>query len=165
MICNMVKIYLICGKICSGKTYYSKELAAEKNAIILSCDELSRIIDRNVSIDSDKYDIIAKELQSYLFRRAAEISKYGVDVILDWGFWTERDRISASEFFSENGCKTEWHYIDVSEEQLRKNIEKRNASLSDSEYFVDEGLLEKCLSRFEVPSKDFIDVWKTINGG
>lgn len=158
----MAKIYLICGKICSGKTYYSKELASEKNALILSCDELSRIIDRNVSVDSDKYDAIAKELQSYLFRRAAEISKYGVNVILDWGFWTEKDRTAASGFFSENGCETEWHYLDISEEQLRKNIEKRNASLSDSDYYVDEGLLEKCLSRFEVPAKNSVDVWVNI---
>ena len=82
----MAKIYLICGKICSGKTFYSKELAAGKNAMILSCDELSRIIDRNVSVDSGKYDSIAKELQSYLFRRAAEIANHGVNVILDWGF-------------------------------------------------------------------------------
>ena len=158
----MAKIYLICGKICSGKTYYSQNLAAEKNALVLSCDELSRIIDRNVSVDSDKYDIIAKELQSYLFRRAAEISKYGVNVILDWGFWTEKDRTAASGFFSQNGCETEWHYLDISEEQLRKNIEKRNASLTGSDYYVDEGLLKKCLSRFEVPDRNFIDVWVNI---
>lgn len=159
MICNMAKIYLICGKICSGKTYYSKELAAEKNAMILSCDELSRIIDSHVSVDSDKFDIIAKELQNYLFRRAAEIANHGTNVILDWGFWTEKDRNSASEFFSEKGCETELHYLDISEEKLRKNIEKRNASLSGSDYFVDEGLLAKCLSRFEIPSKDSVDVW------
>ena len=154
----MAKIYLICGKICSGKTFYSRELAAGTNAIILSCDELSRIIDRNVSVDSDKYDSIAKELKSYLLKRAAEIANHGVNVVLDWGFWTEKDRISTSEFFSENGCETEWHYLDVSDEQLRKNIEKRNASLSESDYFVDEGLLEKCLSRFEAPGKESIDV-------
>ena len=158
----MAKIYLICGKICSGKTYYSKKLAAGTNGVILSCDELSRIIDRNVSVDSDKYDSIAKELQSYLFRRAAEIASHGVNVILDWGFWTERDRISASEFFAVQGCETEWHYLDISEEQLRKNVEKRNASLSVSDYFVDEGLLEKCLSRFEIPDRNSIDIWKEV---
>ena len=158
----MAKIYLICGKICSGKTYYSKKLASGTNAVILSCDELSRIIDRNVNVDSDKYDSIARELQSYLFRRAAEISNHGVNVILDWGFWTERDRTTASEFFSENGCEIEWHYLDVSEEQLRKNIEKRNSSLTDSDYYVDEGLLEKCLSRFEVPDRNSIDIWKEV---
>ena len=158
----MATIYLICGKICSGKTYYAKELAKEKNALILSCDELSRIIDRNVSIDSDKYDIIAKELQRYLLLRAADISNHGVNVILDWGFWTERDRTAATFFLTEHGFRHEWHYLDISEERLKQNIEKRNSHLTDSDYFVDEGLLEKCLSRFEVPDKKSIDVWRTV---
>ena len=159
----MAVIYLICGKICSGKTYYAKELANEKNALILSCDELSRIIDRNISIDSDKYDIIAGELQSYLLRRAADISNHGVDVILDWGFWTEGDRTAASSFLAEHGSLHEWHYLDISDECLKENIEKRNSHPSDSDYFVDDGLLEKCLSRFEVPDKGSVDVWKVIN--
>ena len=158
----MAAVYLICGKICSGKTYYAGKLAAEKNAIILSCDELSRIIDRNVSIDSDKYDVIARELQSYLLRRAAEISNHGVDVILDWGFWTERDRAAATFFLTEHGFEFEWHYLDISEERLKQNIEKRNSQLTESDYFVDEGLLEKCLSRFEAPDKKSVDVWKIV---
>lgn len=158
----MATIYLICGKICSGKTYYAKELAEEKNAIILSCDELSRIIDRNISIDSDKYDIIAKELQSYLIWRAVDISRHGVSVILDWGFWTERDRAALSYFMNDHGFKHEWHYIDISEERLKQNIEKRNSNPSAFDYVVDEGLLEKCLSRFEVPDKKSIDVWRTV---
>lgn len=159
----MATIYLICGKICSGKTYYAKELAEGKNAIILSCDELSRIIDRNVSLDSDKYDSVAKELQRYLLIRAADISNHGVDVILDWGFWTERDRLAVTFFLTEHGFRHEWHYIDIPDERLKQNIEKRNSQLTDSDYFVDEGLLEKCLSRFEVPDRKSVDVWKTIN--
>lgn len=159
----MATIYLICGKICSGKTYYAKELAEKKNALILSCDELSRIIDRNISIDSDKYDVIAKELQSYLIWRATDISGHGVNVILDWGFWKERDRAALSYFLTDHGFKHEWHYLDISDERLRENIEKRNGHPSAFEYFVDEGLLNKCLSRFEIPDKKSIDVWKSIN--
>lgn len=34
----MTKIIAICGKICSGKTYYSKELNIREKAVILSCD-------------------------------------------------------------------------------------------------------------------------------
>ena len=36
----MSKVYLICGKICSGKTTYSKKICAENNAILLSVDEI-----------------------------------------------------------------------------------------------------------------------------
>ena len=35
----MAKLYLICGKICSGKTYYSDILKEKLNAVVLSPDE------------------------------------------------------------------------------------------------------------------------------
>lgn len=35
----MSKIYLICGKICSGKSYYAKALKDENHAVISSTDE------------------------------------------------------------------------------------------------------------------------------
>ena len=32
----MARIILICGKICSGKTYYARQLKEKYNAVILS---------------------------------------------------------------------------------------------------------------------------------
>lgn len=154
----MSKIYLICGKICSGKTYFANRLSAEKNALILSCDEFSRVIDRNIQIDSDKYDIIARELMDHLLTLAIDIAKHGANVILDWGFWTNAQRAAVTDLLIENGQEFEWHYMDISDEQLRQNIEKRNNNLGKDDYFVDEGLLQKCLSRFEVPDENFAAV-------
>lgn len=151
----MSMIYLICGKICSGKSYFAKQLSAEKNAMILSCDEFSRIIDRNIQVDSDKYDMIALELRDHLLRLAMDIAKHGADVILDWGFWTNDQRKTVSALLTENRQEFEWHYMDTSDEQLRKNIEKRNSNLGSADYYVDEGLLRKCLSRFETPDENF----------
>lgn len=36
-----MKVFLICGKICSGKSYYAKELKDKYNAVILSTDEVT----------------------------------------------------------------------------------------------------------------------------
>ena len=35
----MGKVILICGKICSGKSYYSKKMKEKLNAVIISPDE------------------------------------------------------------------------------------------------------------------------------
>jgi predicted kinase len=35
------KVILICGKICSGKTTYTKKLIEENKAVLLSCDEIT----------------------------------------------------------------------------------------------------------------------------
>ncbi len=144
-------IHLICGKICSGKTYFAKRLSREKNAVILSCDELSRTIDRHISLDSGAYDILARDLQKYLLDRAADIGRMSVDVILDWGFWTAAQRAEVSAFFREKGLEFCWYYMDIDDISHKRNIEKRNSYTHENEYYVDEGLLSKCLSRFEEP--------------
>ena len=69
---------------------------------------------------------------------------------------------NACRLFEENGVEYEWHYIDVSEETWKRNIEKRNAAYHDGAkgvYYVDEGLLEKLQSLFEEPERGEMDVW------
>lgn len=34
----MAKVIAICGKICSGKTWYARQLREQEQAVILSCD-------------------------------------------------------------------------------------------------------------------------------
>ena len=92
---------------------------------------------------------------------AAEISRAGTDVILDWGFWTDADRRAVSEFFRDRGIDTQWHYVKVSPEVLDAHIEKRNREVEagkSTAYFVDENLKRKCLERFESPSEGEMDV-------
>ena len=36
---NMGKVILICGKICSGKSYYAQKLSKTENAVVLSRSE------------------------------------------------------------------------------------------------------------------------------
>ena len=37
----MAKVYLICGKICSEKTWYARKLRERVGAVILSTDEVT----------------------------------------------------------------------------------------------------------------------------
>ncbi len=151
----MAKIYLFCGKICSGKTYYAKKLAAEKQAMILSCDELMlSVLPEDLG---DEYGIYSEKCKSYLHKMAVEMVKAGCNVILDWGFWYQREREEISEFYKSHNVAFEWYYIDTSEEKRRENIRKRNDEVVKEEnqsYFVDEGLFEKCNTLFEVPDEE-----------
>ena len=54
----MTKVMAICGKICSGKSYYAKQLKNKENAVILSCDKLTHVLfDNNLG---DKHDEMSK---------------------------------------------------------------------------------------------------------
>lgn len=157
----MSKIYLICGKICSGKTYYAKHLKEKYNAVILSTDEATFALINNEQ--GEFYNVFAARVNNYLKKKAAEIALAGANVILDWGFWTKKDRTDISAYFSERNIPFEWHYIDIDDETRQRNIAERNVKVKSgnggSDFYVDEGLLNKVNTIFEVPEQSEIDVW------
>ncbi|MBP3656594.1 MAG: ATP-binding protein [Clostridia bacterium] len=158
----MAYAILICGKICSGKSTYANELSRKERAVILSADEIMlSFFDPYLG---DQHDIIAAKVEAYLKKKATQILDAGANVILDWGFWSKAGRRENRAFFEDKGYECRMHYVDISDETWRRNIDSRNAQVlagrSDA-YLVDDGLLEKLMSRFETPSEDEIDVvWR-----
>ena len=154
------KAYLICGSICSGKTFYAKQLSVAENAVILSCDEIENdLFQKNLG---SAHDLMAERIHSYLLKKAVEIISHGTNVILDWGFWRKADRENTSNFFKSHNIAYQWHYMDTSTEQRLINIRSRNQAVKNGDspdYYVDSGLLEKCSSLFESPRREEIDVW------
>lgn len=163
----MAKIIAICGKICCGKTYYANQIKEKENAVILSCDELTKdLFDNDLG---EKHDEMALRIWDYFKKKSVELVKAGCTVILDGGFWSLENRRSLTEFYASRKIPCEWHYIDVDEQTWRKNIEERNRKVLNgeggSDYYLDEGLIDKLLSKWEEPSKEEIDVWYTRESG
>ncbi len=121
----MAQVHLICGKICSGKTTYAKKLCKENNAILLSVDEIMlSLFDQCCGPELHmEYD---RRIKGYLFDKSLEILKKGSDVVLDWGFWTKEERNSTKEFFKSRNIDCELHYVAVSDEKWKKQVNKRN---------------------------------------
>lgn len=157
----MAKVYLLCGKICSGKSRYAKRLAKERNAVILSCDELMLALFDPLLGDS--HDAISEKAQLYLLNRTYDILAAGTSVILDWGFWQLWRRRAIEAALGERGAAFEWHYIHVADAVWRRNIAERNSAVlsgtAQDSYFVDEGLLNKLDSLFEEPDRSEMNVW------
>lgn len=156
----MAKIILICGKICSGKTHYCKELVNDYNAVILSCDEIESELFHHEF--EKRHDEIGENIKRYLHKKASEIVMAGSNVILDGGFWSREEREQVSEYYKKQHILYEWHYIDISTNEWHQNINSRNKAVlagETTDYFVDDGLLEKLNSLFETPKKEEVDVW------
>ncbi len=157
----MAKVICICGKICSGKTTLARELAAKERAVILSCDEILDIVFHKDL--GERHDAVAADISKYLHKKARDLLSAGCSVIFDWGFWQKKDRDAARKMYE--GTAQEWHYIDISDEIWNERIAKRNADVlagKSDDYFVDEGLRSKLLSRFDEPTKDEIDIWHEV---
>lgn len=154
------KVILICGKICSGKSTYAKKLCQERRAVILSVDEIMLSIFGQHC--GDMHDEYAARTQKFLFEKSVELCESGLDVILDWGFWTRKSRECAKEFYKSRNIECEFHYIDVSDNTWNSYLKKRNDSVLSGKtlaYFVDKNLAAKFASRFEMPERDEIDLW------
>ena len=156
----MGKVILICGKICSGKSYYANILKEKENAVILSIDEVTYDLTNNKQ--GENYDDFAIRVNNYLRKKAVQIVNAGCNVILDWGFWTEENRREITEFFKSNNVEVIWHYIDVDDRTWSVNIKERNKKVllgqGKEAFYVDEGLLNKVISKFEPPSEENMDV-------
>lgn len=157
----MAKVILICGKICCGKSYYANNLKQQNTAVILSCDELTKVLfDNNLG---DKHDEMSKRIWEYLLKKTEDVINADCNVILDWGFWSNDDRDYVGNYFKSRNINTEWHYINVDDLTWNKNIQERNQRILEgnggSDFYLDEGLKNKLLSKWQQPSKNQIDVW------
>lgn len=155
----MAKVILICGKICCGKSTYAKKLKNETQSIILSVDEISLSLFGQHC--GDNHDIYTKAIQNYLFNKSLEIIDTGINVILDWGFWTSKERTYAREFYRNKSIECELHFIDIDNETWRKRIEKRNIDITTQKaiaYYIDDTLFKKSTALFEPPTKEETDI-------
>ncbi len=159
----MAKIIAVCGKICCGKTYYANQIKEKERAVILSCDEVTKdLFDNDLG---EKHDEMTFRIRNYLKKKSVELVNTGCTVILDWGFWSSESRRSLTEFCRSHNVDCEWHYIDVDDRTWNINIEERNRRIlsgeGGSDYYLDEGLMNKLLSIWEAPLKNEMDVWHT----
>ncbi len=155
----MAKVIMTCGRICSGKSTYAEELRKKHKGVLLSVDEITlALFGQNAG---DKHDDYVERAEKYLFGKSLEIIENGIDVILDWGFWQKAERDYARSFYKNHGVECEFHYIDISDEEWKRRIEKRNGMVEKGEisaYFVDENLAVKADGFFEKPLDGEIDI-------
>ena len=156
----MAKVYMMCGKICSGKSTHAAELKTLHHAVILSVDEITlALFGQDVG---NLHDTYVERAEQYLYEKSVEIIQEGINVVLDWGFWTKEERLYARNYYASKGIEYEFHYIDISPLEWVRRLEKRNLEITEGKtnaYFVDEGLAAKFESIFEVPDENEITVW------
>jgi len=79
----MAKIILICGKICVGKSTYSKKLMFEQKAVRLNPDELMKTFAGEFL--GDRHEDVLQQTLQFIYKKAIEIYSVGISVIIDGG--------------------------------------------------------------------------------
>lgn len=151
----MPKVIMICGKICSGKTTYANKIKSTNHAVILSVDEIMLAL-FGQNVDGE----YVSKVKSYLYKKSLGILEAGINVVLDWGFWTHDERKFAKKFYMSRGIANEFHYIKISHGEWQNRISKRSNQNENSDaYQVSNELITKSKNIFEEPDKSEVDVW------
>lgn len=155
-------VYILIGKIASGKTHYANALFNEKNIVPLSCDEL--ILAMFTECLGGMHDEMTRRASEFLFSQAQKLHKAGVGSSLDFGFWTKSQRARAYEYFSSRGINTVRIYFDPPEKTRLDRLYKRNARLSalggdaGRQYIIDDELRCRLDAKFMLPGDGEYDI-------
>ncbi|MEO1080229.1 MAG: ATP-binding protein [Pseudomonadota bacterium] len=146
----MIHAYFICGFVCSGKTAYSRVLAADKSAFRFSIDEWMIPL-FGEHMEREVFDARLATLESLFRGSALQLVALGVPVIFDFGYWRARDRAAAVTWASKHGLEYEVHYLDTPFETCKQRAAARNAHREDNSYEITPEMLELFWSWFEEP--------------
>jgi predicted kinase len=146
---------LIVGLPGAGKTSWARRLEEERKAIRLTPDEWMDALFNASEVDGRRW-VLESEMLWGVAARALEL---GVDVILDYGCWSEEERDLFRTRAQQLGASAEIVVLDLPLQGLWERLEQRNENLPDATFPVTREELEEWNSMFEVPTADEVRRW------
>lgn len=156
----MADILLCCGKIASGKTYFCSQLDMEKNYFVFNTDEWM-IHFYGESPDCSVFHERLEKCTAIIYKIASELLDKGMNIVLDFGFWTAKDRKACLDYFEEKNphSKKTILYFPIDFENQKENLYKREKNLpKDTFRFTDEKLAF-FNRKFEEPKEKEMILW------
>ena len=146
-------LYLVCGLPAAGKTMRARELEAAGNAVRLTPDEWIAHLytdDAEVAARDERRDRVER-LQWQLTER---LLKIGVDVVLDWGFWTRKERARYRQRGEILGAQVKIEFVNVPLDILQGRLAARNLNLPRGTFQVSAMEMEGFANLFEHPTAE-----------
>jgi predicted kinase len=149
----MTTLYLLCGLPGAGKTTLGRQLEQSENALRLSPDEwiLPLLQDKTNEVERDRLRGPLESIQWDFAKRALLL---GVNIVLEFGFWTRVERDAFRAEAEALGAQVKLIYLAATTDELWARLEKRNASLPAGSFPVRRADLEVWVGWFEVPTHE-----------
>lgn len=145
-------LHMLCGKIGAGKSTLAAELGCFPDTLVLSEDAwLVRLYPENRGVDD--YVRAAGRLRRAMGEHVVQLLRTGISVVLDFPANTLANRLWMRSLFEAAAVPHILHYLDVSDEECRARLQRRNESGS-ALYVVTDAQFALVTSQFEAPNPD-----------
>ncbi|WP_193164915.1 AAA family ATPase [Microbulbifer hainanensis] len=118
-------LIFFCGKMGAGKSTKSKEIALERNAVLLSEDEWLDSLYPNRIASLEDYIKYSNQLKPQMKKLVQSILSTGTDVVMDFPANTLSQREWFRKIFTDAEAPHNLIYIDMPDEVCLEQIEKR----------------------------------------
>lgn len=142
-------VHLIVGLPGAGKTTRARELERRAPALRLTPDEW-QIALYDGDNPPDKRDLVEGKLIE-LGMRAAGL---GIDVVLDFGFWSRDERSALRWIASTVGARSQVVHLPVELEEQRRRVAHRFATTPGQTFPISDAELLQWRTQFEAPDDE-----------
>lgn len=143
----MPTAHLIFGFIGSGKTALARRLESRHDAVRFTPDEwMARLFGEDPPAETFQARAAAiLDLMQPIWLRCLTL---GVDVVLDFGFWSRAERDHARALIAGAGASATLWALDIADEEARRRIELRNVA-PDRSLFIAPATYDALKARVE----------------
>ena len=155
-------LHLMVGLPCSGKTTAARELEEKYSALRVTTDEWHIHLFGDDFADPDDPDHARHNsrhavLEALLWEVAARTLRLGVNVVLDFGCWSRRERDDFRARAHQLGAEFRIQFTDAPAEVLLARLAERNAELPAGTFYIPEADLKQWLGLFERPTAEELE--------
>lgn len=144
-------LYFFCGKMAAGKSTLARELAREKNAVLLVQDALLDHLYPGEIMDIAGYVKFSARLQAALTAPVLSLLIKGVAVVLDFPGNTVNQRRWFRELFEAAKVGHELHFIDVPDEICKAQLKLRSKDLPAGSAWTTDAEFDAITAYFQAP--------------
>ena len=146
----------MCGLPGAGKTTRARELERQYHAVRLTPDEwITGVLGPDPSYEALR--AARDPAESLLWALAARLLALGIDVILDFGFWSREEREHFRDRAAALGAGSQVHFVDAEPEVLLDRLATRRRDRPVNTFVVSDAELADWAAVFQPPTADELE--------
>ena len=150
---RVTTLYLICGKIASGKSTLARRLAERPATLLITMDHWMSLLFPTENRTIEDFVRLSARLRAAMGPHIVDILRQDLSVVLDFPANTVILRSWMRSLISEAGVAHELHVLDVPDTICKHRLRQRNAD-GEHPYEVSEETFEIFTSYFVPPGSD-----------